>query len=137
MLKQDYLVRMFVDFARAIRLTFERGKLKNADPNATAEMLELKIDAALDIDADMLLGLAPESVANVLQVTGADPRLMEYVCRTLLLESRVLMDGSREDLSDLREDQAFAIAEAYGIQLDGDSITPEGFEELFAQDLPE
>lgn len=133
MLKQDYLIKMFTDFAKVIRLTIARSGGKDPDPEGTAEMLEVQIDQAVDIDAKMLLSLAPESVAQVMQVSDVDPRVVEYLCRTLLLESRVLMEADNEDLSDLREDQAFAIADAYGIQLDGSSITPESFEELFAQ----
>ena len=137
MLKQDYLVRMFSDFARAIRLAVERSRGKDPDPDGTAEMLELQLDAAIDMDSSLLLNLTPESVASVLQVSGTDPRLVEYICRTLLLESRVLMDAGKEELSDLREDQAFAVAEAFGLQLDAHSISAEGFEELFDDTFPE
>lgn len=131
MLQQDYLVKIFTDFARAIRLTLERSSGKKPDPGNSAQMLEAAIDSALDMDANMLLSLAPESVASILQVGQTDPRIIEYLCRTLLLESRYLLDADLEDLSDLREDQAFAIAEAYGLELTAADISPEGLEELF------
>ena len=40
---------------------------------------------ATDLDGEALLSLAPESLASVLQVSGVDPHLTEYIARSLML----------------------------------------------------
>ena len=60
---------------------------------------------------------SPESIASVMQVSGTDPRVTEYVARTLLLASGYLREANEQALADLRAQQAHAIAEAYGCLL--------------------
>ena len=80
-----------------------------------------------DIDGGVLLSLSPESIASVMQVSGTDPRVTEYVARTLLLASGYLREANEHALADLRAQQAHAIADAYGFPL---PERPEDLEEL-------
>lgn len=131
MLQQDYLVQMFVRFAQAIRLSFEKTRGKQTDPNDAAELLEAEVGTAVNIDGSMLLSLAPESIASILRVFDTDPRVIEYVARTLLLESTFLDQGGDPEKAQLRRRQAYAVAHDYGISLSEASITEDELNAFF------
>lgn len=117
MLEQDYLVRMLAQFAAAIRRSMERAQGER-DPQGAADMLEAAVGEATDFDGATLLALAPDSIASILQVSGTDPRVTEYMVRSLMLASRYRADAGDAELATLREEQARAIADAYGHDAD-------------------
>ena len=78
MLEQDYLMRILLQFAEAIRRSWARS-VEDRDPRDAANMLERAIGDATDIDGATLLSLSPESIASVMQVSGVDPRVSEYL----------------------------------------------------------
>ena len=84
MLEQDYLMRIFLQFAEILRRSWFKARDEH-DPKAAADMLENAVGDAVDIDGATLLSLAPESMAAILQVSGTDPRVTEYVARSLML----------------------------------------------------
>ncbi len=132
MFEQDYLVKQFLMFFKALTRSWEQME-EEKDPFAAADTLEDAISAATDMDGTALLTLAPESIASIMQVTGVDPRIVEYISRSMLLESVYLEQGGDSGLADVRAAQAHAIADAYGFGLpedpsDFDAIT-EGLEE--------
>lgn len=131
MLHRDYLVEQFLRFAEAIRLSWKKAKGEPADPLDAAEVLEASVGSATNIDGATLLLLAPESIASILQVTDTDPDVVEYLARTLLLESEYLDEGGEHGLAQLRRDQAQAIAQGYGIVLTQESISEDEFEAFF------
>lgn len=116
MLTQDYLVRMLVDFAAGIMRSMQR-RTENSDPKGAAEMLEAAIGQSVDLDGDMLLSLAPESIASILQVSGTDPAITEYMARSLMLAASYREDAGDLELASLRAQQARALATAYGHDL--------------------
>lgn len=83
-------------------------------------MLEDAVGDATDIDGGVLLSLAPESIASVMQVSGVDPRVTEYIARSLLLASGYLYEAGDHTLAEVRASQARAVAEAYGFDLPHD-----------------
>lgn len=115
MLERDYLTRMFVVLAAAIRRTIFQ---KEKDPRGAADTLEAAISTATDIDGTILLSLSPESMTQILQVSGVEPRICGYIAHTLLLESEYLEEANEGGLAGLRKQQAQAVAEAYGVDLD-------------------
>ena len=119
MLEQDYLMRIVLQFAEIIRRSWTKAT-DECDPKRAADMLE----DAVDMDGEALLSLAPESIAAVMQVSGVDPRVTEYIARSLLLASGYLREAGEGALADVREGQARAIAESYGFDL------PDSAEEL-------
>lgn len=136
MLEQDYLMRQFLMFFKGLVRSWEQMHEEH-DPLAAADTIEDVISSATDMDGSMLLSLAPESIASIMQVTGVDPRLVEYLSRSMLLESVYLEEANKGELAHVREAQARAIAEAYGFDLpddpsDFDAIT-EGLEEASLQ----
>lgn len=132
MFEQDYLVRIFVKFAEAIRLSMEKATGEER-PAEAAELIESNIGEATDIDETVLLSLAPESIAGFLQVSGTEPRLAEYIARSLLLESQYLVEAGYAAKGQTREEQAHAIADAFGFPLEIEMLTEEEWEELFSE----
>lgn len=65
MLEQDYLMRILLQFAEAIRRSWARS-VEDRDPRDAANMLEHAIGDATDIDGATLLSLSPESIASVM-----------------------------------------------------------------------
>ena len=133
MLHRDYLVEQFLRFAEAIRLSWTKAKGEPADPLDAAELLEAAVGGATNFDGATLLLLSPDSIASILQVTDTDPDVVEYLARTLLLESEYLAEGGEQSRSQLRREQAFAIANGYGIPLSDELLSEEEFEEFFAR----
>ena len=118
MFQQDYLMRLFMQLAEGIRKSIRRA-IDEKDPEAAADMLEATVGEATELDGAVLLSLAPESIASVVQISGTDPRAVEYICRSLLLEA------------ELRSQQAYALGDAYGIDLTDVSLDEEALEEFF------
>ena len=113
MFEQDYLMRLLMQFMEAMRRSIERAD-DGRDPAGAADMLEAAIGDATDLDGSMLLSLAPESMAQVMQVSGVDPHVTEYVANSLSLEAEFLRSAGNPELADIRAGQADAIAAAYG-----------------------
>lgn len=125
-------MRIFLQFAEAIRRSMEKAN-GTLDSASAAEMLEGAIGEATELDGGVLLSLAPESIASILQVSGTDPRVIEYIARSLLLESHYLEEAGQDEKAALRASQAQALADAYDIDLTEESISEEEFEALFEE----
>ena len=119
MLEQDYLMRMLLAFYQAMNRSVERRK-EGLDPKEALDILEDAIGSATDIDGKTLLSLAPESMASMLQVTGTDPRVAEYIGRSLLLSSQYQSQLRQTALAGVRAAQAQALADAFGFDLPDD-----------------
>ena len=137
MLEQDYLMKLILQFFRAMVRSWELKEEKD-DPELAADTLEAAIGNATEMDGAVLLSLSPDSIAQVLRVSGTDPNVVEYVARGLLLESVYLAEAGQGGLSDIRAAQAKALADDYGFMLpenpaDFDSMA-EGLDEMALQD---
>lgn len=120
-------MRLLGEFAAAIRRSMERAGSK-CDPTGAAESLEAAIGNAVDFDGATLLALSPDSIAGILQVSGADPRVTEYVARSLQLAARYHDEAGSREKAALREAQARAIAQAFGHKLPEASVALEGMD---------
>lgn len=116
MFERDYLVRMLVDLAAAIRRSMDRARGEK-DLAGACEVLENSISNATDLDGSVLLSLAPESIAQVLQTTNTDPRVIIYIAHSMQLQSHYLEQLNNQQMSKLRLDQAKALASAYNFDL--------------------
>lgn len=116
MFERDYLVRMLVDLAAAIRRSLDRARGEK-DFAGAAQTLENSITSATDLDGSVLMTLAPESIAQVLQVANTDPRVVIYVAHSMLLQSHYLDKAGNTDMASLRSKQAYALASAYNFSL--------------------
>lgn len=116
MFERDYLMRMLIDLAAAIRRSIEKSR-SNKDLESAAEILESSISEATDLDGSVLLTLSPDSIAQVLQVSNTDPRVVIYIAHSMQLQSHYLEKLGNTQLADLRLKQAQALATAYDIEL--------------------
>lgn len=116
MFEQDYLMRILVQFAEIIRRSWTKASVER-DPKSAADMLEYAVGDATELDGGVLLSLAPESIASVMQVSGVDPRVTDYIARSLLMASGYLHEAGEHELANVREGQARAIAQTYGLDL--------------------
>lgn len=130
-LEQDYLMRIVLQYAEILRRSWFKARGEK-DPKGAADMLEAAVGEATDIDGDALLSLAPESMASVLQVSGTDPRVCEYIARSLLLASAYLRDAGQGALADVRLEQARALAATYGMDIPN---SPEEMEALMEEEV--
>lgn len=130
MFERDYLVRMLVDLAAGIRRSLDRARGEK-DLSGAAETLENTISNATDLDGSVLLSLAPESIAQVLQVSNTDPRVVIYIAHSMQLQAHYLRQLNREDTASLRDQQACALAKAYNFELPDDitQVDLENFDE--------
>lgn len=135
MLHQDYLVRMFMQLASAIRESILKTR-GGGDAEAAAELLDASLINATEIDGSLLLSLAPESMAVMLQLSESDPRLMGYMARTLLLSSRYWEEAGQHEQARLRAGQAQAVAQTFGFELNEAAVEPDELERFFQATLP-
>lgn len=94
-------------------------------------MLDAAISDATEMDGGLLLCMAPESMAAMLQLSQPDPQLMEYVSRSLLLSSRYSSEAGDSSIAALRREQAYAVARAFGVDLDESSVSQQALDALF------
>ena len=129
MFEQDYLVRMILQFAEGIARSMDRARGKH-DPLGAAELLELSIGEATDLDMGVLLSLSPDSIADILQVSGTDPHVVEYISRSLILAGKYFAQAGDNETSRLRTAQGEALARAYALDLDTTSDPEQAMEEF-------
>ncbi len=132
MFEHDYLMRMFFQLFDAIQRSLRLSRGDNPDPQAQARLLEDAIGVATELDGGVLLSLSPDSIASIMEVSGTDPRVAEYVARTMYLISGYLAEAGKTDLATLRAEQALALADHYGFSLDED-LGPEAAMEAFLE----
>jgi len=133
MFENDYLMRLIMQFIEGIMKSMNLYQEQN-DPAAAADLLEGNIGNATELDGGVLLSLAPESIASVLDVSGTDPAVCEYVGRSLFLESFYLTEAGNDEKAALRLQQAQALAAHYGFDLD-EEAGPESAMEAFLASL--
>lgn len=110
MITEDYLMRMLLAFFKAL---VDSQIEKEKDPQDEAEKLDTLVGEASGLDTQTFLSLAPESIALILQSTGTDPEACEFIARSLQQSGKLRTDG----LGNLRDAQAQAIADAYGLDI--------------------
>lgn len=94
MFEQDYLMRIIAQLLGAIRRSMERAAGEE-DPDGPRAPSTWRWATPPIWTARRWLSLAPESLASVLQVSGVDPHLTEYIARSLMLSvaTTVRRDG--------------------------------------------
>ena len=127
MLEQDYILRLFQRLILGIQNARHR---KNKDPRVAADMLEALISDAIGMNMQSMFALSGESFASVVHISGIDPRIVEFVVRSLMLESEYLKEASLTSRASLREEQARALAKLYNIEIDEFSVNEDEIEEF-------
>ena len=133
MFEQDYLMKLLLAFYQAMFKSLRRVMDEDEDPREAADTLDEVVGNAVGMDGKSLLSLAPESISGVLQVSGTDPRVTEFVARSLWLSSRYLSQAGDTALAGLRAEQARAVAQAYGFELPEDPTQLDDLKEMAEQ----
>lgn len=116
MITEDYLMRQLLVFFKALMDARSRA-LNEKDFIGSAETLENLVGETSSLGADVFLRLAPESIASILQTTGNDPQVTEFMARSLMQAAEYREKAGDVEVANLRREQARAIAEAYGHDL--------------------
>lgn len=124
MFEQDYLMRIIAQLLGAIRRSMERASGED-DPDGAAQLLDAALGDATDLDGEALLSLAPDSMAQVLRISGVDPHVTEYLARSLMLSGRYYDEAGNGEMAALRGAQARALAAAYGHELPENAVNDE------------
>ena len=119
MFEQDYLMRLLLQFFKAVVRANEQRD-EHDDPQGAADALEDAIGNAIEMDGATLLSLTPDSIAQIMRVTGVDPNVTQFVARSMLLESVYLHEAHNDALAEIRAAQACAVADEYGFELPPD-----------------
>ena len=125
MLQRDYLLEVIARFVealtRALRLAVEKGDRQGCidAESAVAELLEL--------DPDTVGILAPESLVQLMQLSGLGEEVASYVGYTFDRVADIYEDMGDEATAELRRAQAEAIEAAFNGDL---SLVPEELDDI-------
>lgn len=123
MITEDYLMRMLLVFFEALMNAKSRA-LNEDDKIGAADLLDKVVSDAAQMDAATFLSLSPDSIAQILQATGTDPQVSEFMVRSLMQSADYRDQAGQHDIAALRKEQAKAIAKAYGCDM---SVSIEDF----------
>ena len=116
MITEDYLMRQLLVFFQAL-VDAKSRSLNQKDYLGSAEMLENLVGETSSLGSDVFLRLAPESIGTLLQTTGSDPQVTEFMARSLMQAAEYREKAGDVETANLRREQARAIANAYGHDL--------------------
>ena len=119
MLQQDYLTRLISNLIEALLRSLQKGD-KVVSPEEASNALDKAIKQATDIDGDLLLSLDGDSMANIMLVSGTDPRLVEYITRSLMRSAMFYEQSGNHETAALRSAQGKALAAAYNVYIEDD-----------------
>lgn len=125
MLQRDYILELIEQFVKTVVESLRRA-LAHADPAATEEA-EAAVAGLVDLDVEVAMQLAPESLVTMMQLSGIGDSVADYVAYTLSLIGHAYDGMGDHATAAMRRDQAQAVADAYGYDF---SVVPEGLEGL-------
>jgi hypothetical protein len=125
-IKNDYLLEMVARFVEALVTALERARLgRSAEAIGDYEGL---VGEALDMDAEVVLELAPPSLVAMMQISAVDDTMAGYTVYALG-RAADLREEQGDAVAQLRREQAACVAEAYGLEA---SYVPPELEEALA-----
>lgn len=116
MFERDYIMKLLADLIQAIVKSMLQAE-KEENPYLAAQTLEAAIGNAVDMDASVFMALSPESMASIMSISHTDPRSTEYIARSLALAADYNRKAGFDEIADLRQGQAEAVAAAFGHDL--------------------
>lgn len=125
MLQKDYILEMIEQFVKGVVESLRRA-LDKADPAAAVEA-EGAVAALVDLDPEVAMQLAPDSLVTMMSLSGVGDSVADYAAYTLSLLAHAYDGMGDHGTAAMRRAQAQAIADAYGYDF---SEVPEGLEGL-------
>lgn len=126
MLERDYIVEIVGEFARRVGMAIRRAL--GGDQTGVADA-EREVADLLELDPQVALSLAPDSLVTMMVLSGMGDAVAPYVCYTLERVSQLHDAAGEKDLAGLRHLQAKAVAESFDCD---PSTPPEGLEDADA-----
>jgi hypothetical protein len=122
MLENDYLMRLILLFVRLLQQALSQSR---EDPYETAMTLDRQIGEAVNVDPSLFFSLAGESMVTMLELSGTDRQLVEYIVRAMALGVECFHLAGDEAHASLRKKQMDALIAAYGLELTDDDLNAE------------
>ena len=116
MLHRDYLLEVIHQFVTSISRALARALLEH-DFEAAGEVEEAVADL-MQLDADTAMALAPESLVTMMMLSGTGDAVAGYAAYALNRLGDAYENMGEVDLADVRREQAQAIADAFGANVD-------------------
>ena len=125
MLQRDYIVQIIREFGEVLS-RWLRPAVVEAD-GAAIEEVEAAIGKLVDLDGDVVVSLAPESLVTMFELSGVADSVAGYAGYALLRLGDAYDARGDADCAALRRTQAQALADAFGSRL---GEIPEEYREL-------
>lgn len=128
MLHKDYLLEVIEQFVSTVSQALVRALLQR-DFEA-AEEVEAAVADLVQLDPETAMALAPQSLVTMMLLSGTGDSVAGYAAYALNRLGDAYDNMGEHDVAELRREQAQAIADTFGADL---NEVPEEFAELEAQ----
>lgn len=125
MLQRDYLLELISNFCDAMHKLLGQCCIHHDEPSI--KQAEAEIAEILQLDRETALSLSPDSLVTMMVLSGTSDSVASYVAYSLLRLSEAYAYHGKARLSQIRHDQAVAIAKEYQWNL---AEVPEGMREF-------
>lgn len=125
MLQRDYLLEVISRFVEAIMRAL-RLAVQQQDRTGCQEV-ERAVAELLDLDPETMGVLAPQSLVQMMELSGLGESVASYVGYALDRVADVYEDRGEQGLADFRRAQAEAVEQAFGGDL---SCVPEELDQM-------
>lgn len=131
MLQRDYILELIEQFVRGVveSLRLALSKVDPARAREATEEVEQAVSELVDLDAEVAMQLAPESLVTMMQLSGISDSVADYVAYTLSVLGHAYDGMGDHTTAAMRRDQAQAVADAYGYDF---AEPPAGLEDFTA-----
>ena len=123
MLQRDYLLEVIEGFVEALTEALRRAAAGDLE---AVEDVEQEVAEVLELDREVALALAPDSLVTMMVLSGMGGELAAYVCYALDRAGALREAAGDADTAGLRRLQARAVAESFGCD---PRVAPPGLEE--------
>ena len=125
MIHKDYLLEIIARFVESVTVALRRAVLQGSEESA--QEVENSVAALLDLDPQTAMNLSPNSLVTMMLLSGMGDALASHVAYALDRVGDAYDNMDMPDLASLRWDQAQAVAESFGCDLNN---VPTDFAEL-------
>lgn len=111
MFERDYILEIVSQFAEALA---ESLGLAVSGEDGGCERVEQDIAGLLDLDPQVALSLSPDSLVQMMVLSGIGDSIASHMCYGLEHLADVYERDGKEDLAIVRRAQAEAVAQSFG-----------------------
>ena len=112
MLHRDYLLEVIEQFVGTVSHALVRALLEH--DMDTAQEVEEAVSELVQLDPSTAMSLSPESLVTMMFLSGTGDAVSGYAAYALNRLADAYEQVGQTDLADARREQAYAIADAFG-----------------------